>query len=173
MRDPYKNVWQKLSFLSRKKKRVCIHSFIHSFIHSRAFWGHSNGRRRRRRRRRRTREGRKRERKKVGKKHSEGRAKRTGERAVLDEGGERKGKVNFNHPAPKSIAFLSRRLVLLYPRAAARDWNARDSLCRAFFCFAFVFLLSQVYKRRGNVFYLSTKEELLRETKEKLAEMSE
>ena len=44
---------------------------------------------------------------------------------------------------------------------------------RAFFCFAFVFLLSQVYKRRGNVFYLSTKEELLRETKEKLAEMSE
>ena len=35
MRDPYKNVWQKLSFLSRKKKRVCIHSFIHSFIRGR------------------------------------------------------------------------------------------------------------------------------------------
>ena len=84
-----------------------------------------------------------------------------------------KVKSTLTTPAPKSIAFLSRRLVLLYPRAAARDWNARDSLCRAFFCFAFVFLLSQVYKRRGNVFYLSTKEELLRETKEKLAEMSE
>ena len=65
----------------------------------------------------------------VGKKHSEGRAKRTGERAVLDEGGERKGKANFNHHQNHRF-FVSSRLVLLYPRAAARNWNARDSLCR-------------------------------------------
>ena len=40
------------------------------------------------------------------------------------------GKVKPTLTTTKIIAFLSRRLVLLYPRAAARNWNARDSLCR-------------------------------------------
>ena len=125
--DPLKNVCTNAKNSRRRrhpteKKKGVLHSFV---SHSRAFWGHySNGYHHRRR----TREGRKRERN-VGKKHSEGRAKRTGERAVLDEGGERKGKANFNHHQNHRF-FVSSRLVLLYPRAAARKWNARDSLCR-------------------------------------------
>ena len=85
------------------------------------------------------------------------------------------GKVKPTLTTTKIIAFLSQVVSSFCIRAPPRETGTREThfAARAFFCFAFVFLLSQVYKRRGNVFYLSTKEELLRETKEKLAEMSE
>ena len=85
------------------------------------------------------------------------------------------GKVKPTLTTTKIIAFLSQVVSSFCIRAPPRETGTREThfAARAFLCFAFVFLLSQVYKRRGNVFYLSTKEELLRETKEKLAEMSE
>ena len=173
--DPLQKLYQKLSFLSRKKNEsiLCIHSSIHPFIHRGRFGGTQM-------------DAAAADDDDDDEREKEGSAKETLEKSTLrvvqrelesvpssTKAANGKVKSTLTTPRSKSIAFLSRRLVLLYPRAAARDWNARDSLCRAFFCFAFVFLLSQVYKRRGNVFYLSTKEELLRETKEKLAEMSE